>query len=611
MAAAGTAAPEPAPAGNRLRIRQVEVLYHQAPVAVSGTLAAAVILVAILWPVASAGTLLTWFGILLVISLVRAWGVLRYHHAGESRRGDTQWIAGMLGGAAASGITWGLATALLPPSDSVIHMGFTTLWACGLAAGSIASLSAVRWAFAAFVVPATLPAAAYLIAHGGTPEMTMGGGVLLFTGFLTFNGLRMHESVTESLRLQFENDALIADLAAEKRQIERLNAELEARVAERTAELSAANAAKSRFLGAASHDLRQPLQALTLMQGSLSAMALEPPAGRIVEEMGEGLRVAGDMLDGLLDITRLDSGGIRPRITDVPVAQVCDRLGRELRRAAEQKGLALRLVPSRAVVRTDPALLERILRNLLSNAVKYTDRGKILLGCRRAGGSIRVEVWDTGRGIPADQLGHVFEEFYQLGNPARERGKGQGLGLAIVERTARILGHPLSVRSAPGRGSVFTVAVPTGDPAAVSRTQPAPHRAAAGRADGLRLVLVEDDPDVRDAMGVLLRLRGFQVQTGRTGGEALAHCEAAGLRPDLAIVDYRLPEGETGIDVVARLRHGPGGSAMPAILLTGDTSPELEQTASRNGCRLLRKPVEPQVLISIIQQAAASPQAVG
>lgn len=590
-----------APPDHRLEAKQVEVLYDQALVSIPATLATSALLVVILWPVSPAATLLSWFGLIALISLARGWLVLRFRAARDKERAAHPWLGRMIAGTALSASLWGLATPLLPP-DTLIHMGLTTLWVCGMAAGSIVSLSAVRWAFAAFVLPAMLPTAAFLILHGGTPELTMGGAVLLFAAFLSFNGTRLHRSVTDSLRLQFENSDLIADLAAEKHRIERLNAELEARVAERTAELSAANAAKSRFLAAASHDLRQPLQALTLMQASLAATVREPDALRIVGDMGVGLWAAAHLLDDLLDITRLEGGGVKPRIADARVGWICTRLVREFRPQAEQKGLRLRMIPSRAVVRTDPQLLERILRNLLSNAIKYTDRGKVLLGCRRRGDRLHIQVWDTGRGIPEDQLGQIFEEFYQLENPGRERGTGQGLGLAIVERTARLLGHRLLVRSTPGRGSLFAVDVPLGDPDAATESQGVPEPGPPPT-EGLQLILVEDDPDVREALRILLRLRGFRLETGRTGQEAAERCERSGLRPDLAIVDYRLGDGESGLDVVVRLRQGIGGEAMAAILLTGDSSPELDRAAREGGCRLLRKPVEPRTLISQIREA--------
>ena len=592
--------PDPATKG-RLRVKQVEVLYDQAPVALSASLAAALVLVVVLWPVSPPSVLIAWLGALVLISSARVWLILRYRKATPEQRMQRPWRWWMIAGSAATGLLWGLATPLLPPPDSPIHIGFTTLWTCGLAAGAIASLSSVRWGFTTFLLPATLPAALFLFAQGGTPETTMGVGLLLFAAFLSFNGMRLHRSVTQSLCLQFENSALIAELGDEKRQIERLNAELEARVAQRTAELSAANAAKSRFLAAASHDLRQPLQALALLQGALANMIEEPAPRRVLSDMGEGIRVAGELLDALLDVTRLDGGGIKPTFVDLEVAQVFSRLERELRHGADQKGLALRVVPTRAVVRSDQALLERILRNLLSNAIKYTERGKILIGCRRHGDRVRIEVWDTGRGIPAEHLEHIFEEFYQLGNPARERGKGQGLGLAIVERTARLLGHPLSVRSTPGRGTVFALELPLGDPAAVMA--PAPPPAPRRLARELRLALVEDDEDVQEAMCMLLGLHGFRVRGGRTSAEVLGQCGRDGFRPDLLIADYRLPDGETGFDAIGRLR-GWVGRDLPAILLTGDMSPEVEQAAEKGGCRLLRKPIETQILIGAILESA-------
>jgi two-component system CheB/CheR fusion protein len=250
-----------------------------------------------------------------------------------------------------------------------------------------------------------------------------------------------------------------------------LNADLESKVAARTADLEAANEAKSRFLSAASHDLRQPLQVLSLLEASLAVKVHDPTARKIVSDMAQGLRVTVGILDSLVEVSQLERGGIKPQLGDFALADLFDSLARELGPALRDKGLELRVVRPRAVVRSDRALLERILRNLLSNAVKYTRTGKVLIGCRHRGADVRIEVWDTGAGIGPEHLGRIFEEFYQVGNPVREAGNGQGLGLTIVARMARLLGHLVSVRSTLGKGSVFTVEVPLGN----SALAPTPH----------------------------------------------------------------------------------------------------------------------------------------
>ncbi len=251
------------------------------------------------------------------------------------------------------------------------------------------------------------------------------------------------------------------------------------RAAKREAEL--ANLGKSRFLAAASHDLRQPLQTLTFLQGILAKKVTDPTTLGLVDRLDETVRAMSGMLDTLLDINQLEAGIVRGAIVDFPVNSVLDELRSQFSYHETAGRLEWRVVPSSLNVRSDPRLLAQMIGNLVSNAIKYTEAGKILLGCRRRGDKLRIEVWDTGIGIPAEQLSAIFEEFHQLGNPARERSKGVGLGLAIVQRLGDLLGHAIDVRSSPGKGSVFSVEVPLASSAPTVRPEPVPLPAAAGR----------------------------------------------------------------------------------------------------------------------------------
>jgi signal transduction histidine kinase/CheY-like chemotaxis protein len=570
-------------------------------VAVSATFAAAVILVPVFWSVTPHSRLLGWLTVYLLTTVLRLVLILYYRRATAEDRSHGHWLHWSLAGIAASGLTWGATIPLLPPPDSLVYQGFATLWVCGLAAGSVAALSAVRGAFFAFLLPATLPGAIYLLAAETPVGGTVGGALLMFVAFLSLNAVRMHKTVTDSLRLQFENGDLIADLAAEKQHIQELNAELESRVVERTADLNAAIEAKSRFLAAASHDLRQPLQMLSLLQESLAATLGESNARQIVADMGEGLRVTGGLLDALTDIAQLDRRGLKPKIGDFPIAEALDRLGTEFGPAAREKGLKLHIVRSTGVVRSDKGLLERILRNLLSNAIRYTSSGKVLVGCRRRGTSLGIEVWDTGTGIPPEDIGRVFEEFYRVEGPTGDHRTGQGLGLAIVERTARLLGHPVRVRSTLGRGSVFTLEAPLVGSARIRSEQATLAEPARDVAAGPRILLIDDDEDVLDATRLLLGLQGFRVVAERTGSAALNECERHAEWPDLVIADYRLSNAETALAVVKRLRS-TAGREIPALILTGDASAESDQEIHASACRLLRKPVQPDELIRSIRE---------
>ena len=233
-----------------------------------------------------------------------------------------------------------------------------------------------------------------------------------------------------------------------------------------------ANLGKSRFLAAASHDLRQPLQTLSLLQGILAKKVRDAELVNLVLRLEEALDAMSGMLDSLLDINQLEAGIVRPQVVTFPVKELLERLRNEFAYHAETRGLGWRVISCGLFVSSDPRLLEQMIRNLLSNAVKYTESGKVLLGCRRRGDRLRIEVWDTGPGVPKEQLQAIFEEFHQLDNAARERNRGLGLGLAIVQRLAHLLGHAVDVRSRVGKGSAFSVEVPLSHEAAV---QPAAH----------------------------------------------------------------------------------------------------------------------------------------
>ena len=387
------------------------------------------------------------------------------------------------------------------------------------------------------------------------------------------------------------------------------NARLEQRVEERTADLRSlnqklvralaekerANQAKARFLSAANHDLRQPFQALRLFHHLLMERLKEPRERSIAEKMGEALDSGEKLLHALLEVATLDAGVVRPNIADVPLATVLDSVAAEFRGLAADKALDLRVRGCPAMVRTDATLLTRMLGDLLRNAIAYTPAGGIVVGCRRRGQWLRIEVWDTGSGIAAEHLDAIFEDFVQLGNPERDRRRGLGLGLPKVRRKAALLGHAVEVRSRPGHGSVFSIMVPLA--ASESRSDavvPVP----AGRAEDsdTRLILiVEDDPVQSAGMQLLLESWGHDVLMAADGPAALAALRAAPRCPDVILSDFRLPGPLTGAETVTRAAEQEG-RPIPGIILTGDTAPERIREAVAAGCRLLHKPVTPDVL---------------
>ncbi|WP_342760768.1 hybrid sensor histidine kinase/response regulator [Azospirillum thermophilum] len=362
-------------------------------------------------------------------------------------------------------------------------------------------------------------------------------------------------------------------------------------------------AAKAKFFAAASHDLRQPVQTLFLFAHALHERLRDHPAQALVATMQQALEGMKSLIDTLLDISRLDSGAVEPKVTEFPLIALLQRLQADYEPRMAAKGLRLRLVGSQAWVRSDTLLLGRILGNLLENALKYTDRGEVLIGCRHRGGQLRIEVWDTGCGIPEDKQAAIFEEFVQLGDRPPTAAEGLGLGLSIVQRLARLLGHELGVRSRPGRGSVFSIAVPRAG-SAVEAPQRPPLLIAGGTADRPLAVVIDDDTTILTALGILLDEWGWEVLTAETAPDAMGAIAGSRRRPDLIIADYTLDGPATGTDVVRDIRSYCN-FPVPAIVLTGDTKPERALEVGRIGSHLLVKPVTPETLHELIRRLAA------
>jgi two-component system, chemotaxis family, CheB/CheR fusion protein len=365
-----------------------------------------------------------------------------------------------------------------------------------------------------------------------------------------------------------------------------------------------ANVAKSRFLAAASHDLRQPLQTLTLLHSLLVKHVEGDSARKIVTRFEQTLDAMSGMLNTLLDINQIEAGTVHSEISCFRVNALFDRLRDEFEYHAQAQGLSLHVVPCHLSIQSDPRLLDQIIRNLLSNALKYTQRGKVLLGCRRRNGVISIEVWDTGIGIPDTELKSIFDEYHQLNNAARERRLGLGLGLSISQRLARLLNHRIRVRSEPGKGSVFALEVgpaveesaktSTRQPAVVNDDIVVDHRTGA-------ILVIEDDPEVRSLLELVLTEDGHRAAAARDGTAALEWVTRDTFRPDLILADYNLPNGMNGLQVATKLRETLRRQ-IPTIILTGDISTETLRAIALQQCSQLNKPVQVNTLSQMIQR---------
>lgn len=427
--------------------------------------------------------------------------------------------------------------------------------------------------------------------------------MLLINSFGSVAAYRMSElrrrefAALESERRSKE--ALLAEIA--RRESLETALTVEKIAAERARDQAeAASRAKSRFLAAASHDLRQPMHALSLFAATLVERLRYPEVRNIADQMQASIITLTSLFDSLLDISKLDAGTIQARVVSFRLQDLLDNVRRDFTGKAVHKGIRFHVVDSRVVVRSDPLLLERIVRNLAANAVNYTERGGVVIGARRRGKLVRIEVWDSGPGIPEEEQQRVFEEFYQIANPERDRSKGLGLGLAIVKRLAELLHHPIDVRSKPGRGACFAVTVPRGvlrQTDAADAGAPAPEflRASAERV----VVLIEDERIIREATQTLLSDWGCKVIASATAEDAVSQLTALGRTPDLIIADYRLAGGRTGIDAIHTVQEATG-SAVPAVLITGDAAADHLKRAREHGYPVLHKPVPPAKLRALV-----------
>lgn len=466
------------------------------------------------------------------------------------------------------GLVWGIgAVWLIPPGQPVQEL-LIMLVISATASGAMPAFGSYLPATYAYFIPAMLPYLLWALTRNDPLHFLLSLMDLVFMVAISVVAWYASRHLRDSYLLRFDNMVLANDLQHQKE------------VAEQ------ANLAKSRFLASASHDLRQPVHALGMFVSALRTRQMDQEAQRLVAHIDGSLRAMDSLFTALLDISCLDAGIVECHAKSFPIQTLLERVCRDYSQAAQDKGLLLTLKPCSVIVHTDPVLLERILRNILSNAVRYTHHGGILVGCRR-GQRLRLQVRDTGPGIPVEYQERVFEEFYQMGNPERDRTQGLGLGLAIVRRLATLLDCPLEMVSTPTKGTLLSIRVPVADSASIQMDK------AEETTDSLRrglILVIDDEASIQEAMRSLLTSWGHHVLVAGSEAEMLQRLAACPARPDLIICDYRLRLNENGIGVIQRLRMEYNDD-IPAILITGDTAPDRLIEARESGLLLLHKPV--------------------
>lgn len=449
-----------------------------------------------------------------------------------------------------------------------------------LAASSVVCYGPHYRLFVATVLPLMIPATIALFMQGTRLHIGLAVGQILLTGLTLYFGRSFNRVFRRNLELRFENVQLVQELTSQKETAEQ------------------ANLSKSRFLASASHDLRQPMHALNLYLGAMSGVDMAPSAKPLLANAQECAEAMDDMFRALLDVSSLDAGAVKPELSVFPITTVMERVRLAYEPAAHERQLELRVVSSSAWVQGDPALVERILGNLVSNAVRYTQWGKVLMGCRRRGERLEIAVWDTGVGIDPEKQAMIFEEFYQVANEERDRRQGLGLGLAIVQRLARLLNSKVSMRSEPGRGSVFSFDLPVAARSVAGLRDKRGRNALAKLVDAL-IVIVDDERMILDATRAVLERSGSFVFAATSGAEALRWLAHSSRVPDLLICDHRLRAGETGIQAVEKIRE-EFNKDIPALLITGDTAPERIRDMQASGLPILHKPITEKDLLEAV-----------
>lgn len=466
------------------------------------------------------------------------------------------------------GLIWGVGAVYLMTPDSTTQL-VIMLFISATASGAVPAFGSYLPATYAYMIPAMVPFVLWSATRGDALHHALALMGLIFVFTFLLLAQRFNANLIASLMLRFENLDLVEDLRRQKE------------IAEQ------ANVAKSRFLAAASHDLRQPVHALGMFIGALRNRAMDDEAHRLVAHLDGSVDALDSLFVALLDISRLDAGIVQSHSVPFAIQPMLDRVCADHASEAAKKGILLTHHRCSAVVYSDPVLVERILRNLVSNAVRYTGTGRVVVGCRR-GRLLRIEVWDTGPGIPNEHHARIFEEFYQLDNFEHDRAKGLGLGLAIVQRLTKLLDCPLTFESVPGKGSVFKFSVPLSEEALPPQSAVA-ESASPTASSGLILV-IDDETAILEAMRSLLSEWGHEVVVAGSCQQMLERIGRLRTRPVLIICDYRLRGAENGIEVIERLQL-EFNHAIPAMLITGDTGPERLMEAQKSGFLLLHKPV--------------------
>lgn len=524
-----------------------------------------------LWDVVSHTTLSIWMGFMLAMLLVR--GVLYFNYLHQFKPEYVKrYSLFLVIGSGAAGLIWGTAGVVMFPADNLNYQLFVVFVLLGMSAGSISSLYIYLPALFAFLPISMLPISFMLLSINDSIHLSLGLLSIFYVVSISFFNIKINKGLKTSLRLRFENIDLVEQLREQK------------------IEADNANMAKSKFLAAASHDLRQPLYALSLFTSVLDETIKYPKVRRVVDQIQASVSSLQSLFNALLDISRLDAGVMKTEKTDFNLQTFFTALSNDFDSMAAEKGLVIIWPESNINVHSDQDLLKQILNNYISNAIRYTDTGNIRIQCEEKNKQVTISVIDSGIGIPLTQQDIIFEEFHQLSNPERDRSKGLGLGLAIVQRTAKLLGHSIDITSTPNQGSAFSVTVALSTVSEIAAPNTHQIKTDTTLNSSSLILVIDDEENIREATQMLFSLWGCDVIAVSSKKEALAELRLQDKIPDGIIADYRLRENQNGINAVKEIQ-AEYHSDIPSLIVTGDIAIEDLKKVNNSGLQVLHKPV--------------------
>jgi len=559
---------------------QIKTLYESMGSLLLINLVIGLSLVFAFWGLVDSTILLGWLAALMIMLAIRGIYFYGFRKSFEPEQLE-HYRRILVIGSGSAGVLWGLAGVLFYVPDQLSYQLFILVALYSMAGGSVFTLSMYLPAFYAYVPITLLPLAGVFLLQGDTLHAILAGVTITFLLAITTFNNKISKNYQVSFKLRYENLNLIEQLTIQKQEADR------------------ANKAKSKFLAAASHDLRQPLYALQLFISVLDELTTEAEARRVLEQVTRSADALNRLLDSLLDISQLDAGTLNTETKDFSLLEVVQKLALEFEPRAVEKNLTIQWPVVDELLHSEPILVEQILRNYLSNAFKFTEEGMIRMICESQEDVVVISVSDTGCGIPQHAQDAIFDEFHQLGNPERDHSNGLGLGLSIVKRAAELLGLETKVQSAPNVGSTFSVTIPKAQASAAIVAQKRIPEQQITVSDSLLVIVIDDDPAIREATERLLEIWHCQVLVAADRDEAMALLATAPRMPDAIIADYRLRDNDTGIRVIGAI-NDHFATTIPAVLITGEMDDSQFEGLAEKNIALLKKPVSPARLRSFL-----------